>query len=138
MEALDDNSILVVTSNPESSDAILEQCSDKISIPILRKYTLKVEEKDLDENQEELRCDFAVFKKGKDYFAISLGATILSSLVVNKPAERLKTKEHMFSTGNIVQLTSGVAFIPVKRIHPIQKNINLCLIRHIGIILKQL
>lgn len=109
MEALDDNSILVVTSNPESSDAILEQCSDKISIPILRKYTLKVEEKDLDENQEELRCDFAVFKKGKDYFAISLGATILSSLVVNKPAERLKTKEHMFSTGNIVQLTSGVS-----------------------------
>ena len=108
MEALDDNSILVVASNPERADMILKQYSDKITTPILKKYTLKVEEKDL-KNREELDCDFAIFKQDKKYFALALGRGMFSSLMVKRPKEEAKRKEHIFGTGNVVELRDGVA-----------------------------
>lgn len=107
MEALDNNSLLVVTSNPERADMTLEQYSNKIAVPILKKYTLKVEESDL-KNKEELDSDFAIFKQDKKYFALVLGRGMFSSLMIKRPNDKLKSKEHLFKTGDIVELRDGV------------------------------
>ena len=61
MQALDNNSVLVITSNPESSDMLLSMYAEKIDTPIMKKYTLKVDKKDL-KDREELDSDFAIFK----------------------------------------------------------------------------
>ncbi len=107
IEALDNNSLLVVTSNPERADMTLEQYSNKIVTPILKKYTLKVEESDL-KNKEEIDSDFAIFKQDKKYFALVLGSGIFSSLMIKRPKDELKSKEHLFKTGAIVELHDGV------------------------------
>ena len=55
LEALDEHSLLVVTSNEEIADMILSQNSDKIDTPILKKYTLNVEKKDL---KNKITCEY--------------------------------------------------------------------------------
>lgn len=110
LEALDGNSILVVTSNPEISDTLLEQFSDKINIPVLKKYTLKVEEKDL-KKKKYLESDFAVFKNGDRFYVLSLGVHLLSSLIVKKPKDDLLPEKHMFQNGQVIELQSGVAIM---------------------------
>ena len=67
LEALDEHSLLVVTSNEEVADMILSQNSDKIDTPILKKYTLNVEKKDL-KNNISLDSDFVIFKKQDKFF----------------------------------------------------------------------
>lgn len=110
LEALDENSILVVTSNPEASDMVLEQCSDKILNPILTKYILKVKEEDLDK-KEKIESDFAVIKHKGTFYALALGATFLTSLIITKPGGEIIPKKHMHSPGSLVPLEKGVSII---------------------------
>ena len=104
LEALDEHSLLVVTSNVEVADMILSQNSDKIDTPILKKYTLNVEKKDL-KNKSAIDCDFAIFKKADKYFIMGLG--YLFRLTVLKPEEALDTDKHMFPNGQIKELSYG-------------------------------
>lgn len=83
MQALDDNSVLVVTSNPEASDVLLAMNADKIDTPIMKKYVLKVAKGDLQE-RDELDSDFAIFKKGEKYYALGLGKSLFSHMTVKK------------------------------------------------------
>ena len=106
MQALDNNSVLVVTSNPESSDVLLSMYAEKIDTPIMKKYTLKVDKKDL-KGREELDSDFAVFKKDDRYYILGLGKSLLSYINVKKEKEPYK-KENSVHSGEIKELADGV------------------------------
>ena len=71
LEALDEQSILVVTSDEKSSNMMLEFYADKIDIPVMKKYTLPVKKGEL-KNQDELASNFAIFKNGREYYILSL------------------------------------------------------------------
>ena len=105
LEALDNNSILTVTSNSESSDMMLELYSDKIDIPILKKYTLKVTPSDL-KNQNELKANFAIFKKNDGYYVLNIGNTF-DLLVVKNPKREFNSQKDMFKPGEITKLEEG-------------------------------
>lgn len=107
MEALDNNSILVVTDteNEEKTNNLLKKYADKIDIPVLKKYTLIVKEKELKDNRS-LDSSFAIFKKGNNYYVMNLG---FWSLVVKNPKEKLDNKKHYLESGTIRELESGEA-----------------------------
>ena len=106
MQALDNNSVLVVTSNPESSDVLLSMYAEKIDTPIMKKYTLKVDKKDL-KGRDELDSDFAVFKKDDRYYILGLGKSLFSYINVKKEKEPYK-KENSVHSGEIKELADGV------------------------------
>lgn len=108
LEALDENSIFIVTSNEERSNMMLENFSDKIDIPVLRKYTLKVFKNDLND-RDEIEADFAIFKKRGEYYVLSLSDHLIKRLKVKKPDEKLNTSEHILPPGGYTKLRSGVA-----------------------------
>ena len=103
LEALDNNSILTVTSNAESSDMMLELYSDKIDIPILKKYTLKVTPSDL-KDQNELKANFAIFKKNDGYYVLNIGNTF--DLLIVRNGE-FNPQKDMFKPGEITKLKDG-------------------------------
>lgn len=106
MQALDSNSVLVVTSNPESSDMLLSMYADKIDTPIMKKYTLKVDKNDL-KGRDELASDFAIFKKDEKYYILGLGNGLFSYMQVKKDKELYST-ENSLRSGDIKELYSGV------------------------------
>ena len=106
MQALDNNSVLVVTSNPESSDVLLSMYAEKIDTPIMKKYTLKVDKKDL-KDREELDSDFAVFKKDDRYYILGLGKSLFSYIQVKKEKDSYKSDNNVRS-GEIKELSNGV------------------------------
>ena len=104
LEALDEHSLLVVTSNEEIADMILSQNSDKIDTPILKKYTLNVEKKDL-KNKITLDSDFVIFKKQDKFFIMGVGN--LFPLTVQRPKEDFDSDKHQFKAGLVKELRAG-------------------------------
>ncbi len=108
MEALDDNSILVVTDDEkaEETNNKLKTFAERIDIPVLKKYTLTVQDKELKGNCT-LNASFAVFKKGDKYYVMNLGP--FWNLTVKKPKEELDSKKHFIPVGEIRELEKGAA-----------------------------
>ena len=78
MQALDENSLLIATSNREQAFFFLKQNKDKIDIPILKTYILDVT-KDLDKDWGKSSSNsFAIFKKENDYYILNLNALGMS------------------------------------------------------------
>lgn len=106
MQALDDNSVLVVTSNPEASDVLLAMNADKIDTPIMKKYVLKVVKGDLQE-RDELDSDFAIFKKGDKYYALGLGKSLFSHMAIKKEKDRY-SQDNYLRSGDVKELHNGM------------------------------
>lgn len=107
LEALDGQSILVVTSNEKSSDMMLELYADKIDIPVIKKYTLLVKQGEL-KNRDRLEANFAIFKKDNNYYILSLSDNrLIGTLVANHKAEYNKKNE--IYSGEKKILTDGNA-----------------------------
>ncbi len=108
MEALDGNSILVVTDIEKEEDINnkLKTFADRIDIPVLKKYTLVVKENEL-KNNNNLNSSFGVFKKDNKFYVINLGPFF--SLTVKKPKEELDTKKHYVKLGDIRELEQDTA-----------------------------
>ncbi len=107
LEALDDKSVLVVTSNEKSSNTMLEFYADKIDIPVMKKYTLLVKNGEL-KNRDDLEANFAVFKKGDDYNILSLSDIQIMGILVANPKEEYNSKNKIFS-GEKKVLKDGMA-----------------------------
>lgn len=105
LEALDDKSMLIVTSDETVSNLMLNKVVENIDVPILKTYTLKVGEKDLI-NREKLEANFGIYKKNYDYYVINLSEWIWN-LEVRNPKETLNTKQHFVKSGEIKKLTYG-------------------------------
>lgn len=97
LEALDDKSMLIVTSDETVSNLMLNKVVENIDVPILKTYTLKVGEKDLI-NREKLEANFGIYKKNYDYYVINLSEWIWN-LEVRNPKETLNTKQHFVKSG---------------------------------------
>lgn len=107
LEALDEQSILVVTSNEKSSDMMLEFYADKIDIPVMKKYTLLVKNGEL-KNRDSLEANFAIFKKNNDYNILSLSDNRITGILIAKPKEEYNSKNKIY-TGEKKILKDGVA-----------------------------
>ncbi len=107
LEALDGQSVLVVTSNEKSSNMMLEFYADKIDIPVMKKYTLLVKNGEL-KNRDDLEANFAVFKKGDDYNILSLSDNQIMGILVANPKEEYNSKNKIFS-GEKKVLKDGMA-----------------------------
>ncbi len=107
LEALDGQSVLVVTSNEESSNMMLELYADKIDIPVMKKYTLLVKPGEL-KNRDDLSANFAIFKKDKDYNILSLADNPIIGIQVANPKDEFNEKNRIFS-GEKKVLIDGVA-----------------------------
>lgn len=107
LEALDGQSVMVVTSNEDSSDAMLEFYADKIDIPIMKKYTLQVKGDGLSE-ANQLRANFAIYKKNWSYWLLSLADNRLSGILVANPKEKFDAKNTVY-TGEKKELKNGDA-----------------------------
>ena len=107
LEALDDKSVLVVTSNEKSSNTMLEFYADKIDIPVMKKYTLLVKKGEL-KNRDQLEANFAVFKKDNDYNILSLSENKLIGMLVASPKDEYDAKNNIFS-GDKKVLKDGCA-----------------------------
>ena len=83
---------------------MLRKFSDKIEIPVLKTYTLLVKDGELT-NGRDLQTNFAIFKKGDGYYAMSLGP--FWPLHVHKPKEQFNSKQHAFEAGKITKLENG-------------------------------
>lgn len=83
-------------------------------------------------NNRTLNSNFAIFKKGNDYYAITLGPTF--GLIIQKPDEKYDSTKH-YQIGEVTKIQAGEAletgeliwrgeqhkfiFMPPKRYHPI-------------------
>lgn len=105
LEALDEQSLLIVTSDERDSNRKLKEYYEKINIPITKTYTLVVKNEEL-KNDRTLNSNFAIFKKGNDYFALTLGPTL--GLLIQKPKDEYSTKNH-HQEGDVTRLEPGVA-----------------------------
>ena len=105
LEALDDKSMLIVTSDDKVSNFMLNKAVENIDIPIIKTYTLKVSEGDLI-NRNKLETNFGIFKKNNDYYVINLSEWIYR-LEVRNPSESLNTNRHFIKSGEIKKLTRG-------------------------------
>ncbi len=116
LEALDNQSIFVVTSNEESSNMMLELYSEKIPIPVMKKITLLVKKGELD-NCDELAANFAIFKFKNDYYIISLADYSLKKLLVDRPKENFN-KDNIIPQGEIRRLSEGVIIHTGEMVYP--------------------
>ena len=107
LEALDEQSILVVTSDEKSSNMMLEFYADKIDIPVMKKYTLPVKKGEL-KNQDELTSNFAIFKNGREYYILSLADHDLKTMLVANPKDDFDVKNKI-SSGDKKLLKDGYA-----------------------------
>ena len=105
LEGLDEQSIFVVTSDEASSNMMLELYSDKINIPVMKKYTLKVKKEDLN-NLEWLEANFAIFKQKDKYYVISLAYHQIKKLLVDKPKAAFNI-DNIVSSGKVRELVNG-------------------------------
>ncbi len=105
LEALDDNSMLIVTSDDKVSNFMLNKALENIDIPIIKTYTLKVGEGDLI-NRNKLEANFGIFKKNNDYYVINLSEWIYR-LEVRNPDESLNANRHFIKSGETKKLTQG-------------------------------
>ena len=105
LEALDNNSMLIVTSNDLASNFVLSKSIDKLGIPLIKTYTLKVGEKDLI-NRDQLEANFGIYKKNDEYYAINLSEGVWP-LEVRNPKEVFNAKQHFVKPGEIKKLNSG-------------------------------
>ena len=105
LEALDEQSVFVVTSNEASSNMMLEIHADKIDIPVMKKYTLFIKKGDL-KNMDELDSNFAIYKKGNKYYILSLAEHPLRKLLVDMPKEHYN-KDNIVPSGNVRELNNG-------------------------------
>lgn len=103
LEALDEQTLFIVTSNEKDSNRALKKFASKIGIPVTKTYTLLVKDNEL-KNDRTLDANFAIFKKGDEYFAINLGP--LFGLDIRKP-EAKYSKETHYSEGDVVKLQAG-------------------------------
>ena len=106
LQALDDTSILVVTSNEEYSNMMLERFSDSIDSPVIKKYTLLVEKKDL-KDRDALESNFAVFKKNNDFYVLNLHH--IFGLNVQNPKDSYDSDKHNIKPGKLKRLAVGEA-----------------------------
>ncbi len=107
LESLDEQSILVVTSDEKSSNMMLEFYADKIDIPVMKKYTLLVKKGEL-KNRDELASNFAIFKKGREYYILSLADHDLKRMLVANPKDSFDAKNKL-SSGDKKLLKDGYA-----------------------------
>lgn len=105
MEALDEKTLFIVTSDEQDSNRKLKELSSKIDIPITQIYTLVVKDEEL-KNDRQLNANFAIFKKGNEYYALNLGPTW--PLKIANPNEKHSSKNH-HSVGELIRLQSGEA-----------------------------
>lgn len=78
LQALDETSLLIATSDREKAFFNLKQNKDKIDIPILKTYILDVT-KDLDKDWGKSTSNsFAIFKKENDYYILNLNVLGMS------------------------------------------------------------
>ena len=121
LEALDDQSLLVVTSNEESSNMMLELYADKIDIPVMKKYTLLVKPGEL-KNRDDLSANFAIFKKDKDYNILSLADNPIIGIQVANPKDEYSEKNRIFSgEKKEIALRYGISYISIEQA---KKNLN--------------
>lgn len=106
LEALDENALFIVTKDEKDSSRALRKFSDKIGIPVLKTYTLTVKDSDF-KNDNELRSNFGIFKKGNEFYVINLDPTW--GLTVKKPGDKYSGKLHDVRPGNVTKLERGVA-----------------------------
>ncbi len=105
LEALDGQTILVVTSDENSSNMMLELFADRIDIPVMKKYTLLVKEGEL-KDREALDSNFAVFKRDNNYYLLSLSDHLLRKMLVDFPGDGYN-KDNIIKGGEIKRLTDG-------------------------------
>ncbi len=106
LQALDEQSVLVVTSNEASSNMMLETYADNIDIPVMKKYTLHVKKGEL-KDCDELNSNFAIYKKNNKYYILSLSEHPLKNLRVDMSKEAYN-KDNLLSGGKIKELNNGV------------------------------
>ncbi len=119
LEAIDEQSIFVVTSDEQRSNKQLEMSSDKISIPIMKKYTLLVKKGELN-NCDNLESNFAIFKKDNNYYILSLADHPLRRMrvdfqndnynkdnIIKSGDTKLLKDGHILHTGEFVSPSSG-------------------------------
>lgn len=104
MEALNENSLFIVTSDETDSNRKLRELSSKIPIPVTDTYTLVVKDEEL-KNNRSLDCNFAIFKQDKDYYVLPLG--FIRSLLIRKPNEKFDAKKHCVYNGDIKRLNKN-------------------------------
>lgn len=105
LEALDGNTLFIVTSNEQDSNRKLKEFSSKIDIPVTQIYTLVVKDEEL-KNDRQLNANFTIFKKGNEYYALNLGPTW--GLTIENPNEKHSLKNH-HNVGELTRLNSGEA-----------------------------
>lgn len=86
LEALDENSILIVTMDRDRSDYLLRYRSDCIKNPINKAYTLDITE-EMAPNWSKLDSHFAIYKENNNYNIMGLGT--LFGVTLYKNGEKL-------------------------------------------------
>lgn len=105
LEALEEQTLFIVTSDEKDSNRKLKEFSSKIDIPVTQIYTLVVKDEEL-KNDRQLNANFAIFKKEIEYYALNLGP--IWGLTIEKPNEKHSSKNH-HSVGELTRLQSGEA-----------------------------
>ena len=74
VEALDNNTLFIVTNNRENSFFTLNRYKEKIDIPIFKTYILEVNEENSKVWHKEIDANFAIYKKNDEYYIMGLGS----------------------------------------------------------------
>lgn len=74
IEALDESSLFIATTNRENSNFNLNQYKDKIDIPVIKTYTLDVTKENNPDWAYKGTNNFAIFKKKDDYYILNLNS----------------------------------------------------------------
>ena len=103
IDALDNNTLLIVTNDRERSNFVLNRYKDNIDTPIFRSYILDITEENAPYWAEVTDNNFAMYKKDGKYYIMGLGS------ILGVYIRDTETKESgLLKPGEVRELTSKI------------------------------